>query len=101
MAEGKTIDPRVIAEIAGRYVAHNTVAPGELPNIIAIIHRSRAGSGNSRSLPRLPNPQSPSTDRTHRISSSALNAGGAARCSAGTLQRRTNSRRRNIALDGD
>jgi hypothetical protein len=27
MAEGKTIDPHLVAEIVGRYVAHNTVAP--------------------------------------------------------------------------
>lgn len=45
MPEPKTIDPRLVAEIVGRYVAHNRIAVGELPNLIAIIHRSLAGLG--------------------------------------------------------
>jgi len=45
MAEAKTIDPRLVAQIVGRYVAHNTVAAADLPNIIAIIYRSLAGLG--------------------------------------------------------
>jgi len=43
MPETKTIDPRLVAQIVRRYVAHNTVAAGDLPNLIATIHRSLAG----------------------------------------------------------
>jgi predicted transcriptional regulator len=45
MAESKTIDPGLVAEIVGRYVAHNHITAGELPDLIAIIHRSLAGLG--------------------------------------------------------
>ncbi len=42
MPEAKTIDPSLITEIVRSYVAHNTIAAGELPNLIAAIHRSLA-----------------------------------------------------------
>jgi predicted transcriptional regulator len=47
MAETKTVSPRLVAKIVGRYVEHNTVAAGDLPNLIAIIHRSLAGLGQT------------------------------------------------------
>jgi predicted transcriptional regulator len=47
MPETKTVDPRLVAQIAGRYVAHNTVAMSDLPNVIALIHRTLAGLGQS------------------------------------------------------
>jgi predicted transcriptional regulator len=40
MPETKTDAPSLVAEIVGAYVAHNTIAAGELPNLIATVHRS-------------------------------------------------------------
>jgi predicted transcriptional regulator len=77
VAEFKTIDPRPVAEIVGSYVSHNSIAASELPNLIAIIHRSLAELGSPRVCP-LPHPLSPSTDPTAGTSWSALTAGGAA-----------------------
>jgi len=45
MTESKTIDPRLVAQIVRRYVAHNKIPASDLPNLIAIIHRSLAGLG--------------------------------------------------------
>jgi predicted transcriptional regulator len=42
MPETKTIDPRFVAEIVGGYVSHNSIAASDLPNLIALIHRSLA-----------------------------------------------------------
>jgi predicted transcriptional regulator len=56
MAESKTIDPRLVAQIVGRYVEHNTVAAADLPNVIAIIHRSLAGLGHPPEVPVIPKP---------------------------------------------
>ena len=56
MPETKTIDPRFVAEIVSRYVAHNTVAAGDLPNLIAIIHRSLAELGGPPEVPVIAKP---------------------------------------------
>src|SRR5271155_4495862 len=45
MPETKTIDPRLVARIVRGYVAHNTVAAADLPNVIVTIHRSLTGLG--------------------------------------------------------
>jgi predicted transcriptional regulator len=45
MAEMKTVHPRLVAEIVGRYVSHNSIAATDLQNLIATIHRSLAGLG--------------------------------------------------------
>jgi predicted transcriptional regulator len=43
MPEAKIIHPSLVAQIVRGYVAQNTIAAGELPNLIATIHRSLAG----------------------------------------------------------
>jgi len=43
MPETKTVDSALVAEIVGAYVAHNTIAAGELPNLISAVHRSLTG----------------------------------------------------------
>jgi len=52
MPETKTIDPSLVTEIVRSYVAHNTIAAGELPNLIAIVHRSLAALGTPAETPR-------------------------------------------------
>jgi predicted transcriptional regulator len=51
MAESQTIDPCLVAEIVGSYVSHNNIAAGELPNLIATIHRSLAELGKPAGMP--------------------------------------------------
>ena len=51
MAQSKTIDPHRVAQIVGRYVAHNTVAASDLPNVIAIIYRSLTALGAPAEVP--------------------------------------------------
>jgi predicted transcriptional regulator len=51
MSEAKTIDPSIVTEIVRSYVAHNTIAAGELPNLIATVHRSLAGLGAPAEIP--------------------------------------------------
>jgi predicted transcriptional regulator len=51
MAESKTIDPRLVAEIVASYVSHNSIATSELPNLIAIIHRCLAELGKPAGMP--------------------------------------------------
>jgi predicted transcriptional regulator len=51
MAESKTIDPYLVAAIVGGYVAHNSIAPGELPNLISVVHRSLAALGQPPEVP--------------------------------------------------
>ena len=51
MAESKAIDPRLVAEIVGSYVSRNSIAAGELANLIAIIHRTLAELGKSADMP--------------------------------------------------
>jgi len=43
MPQAKTVDPSLVAQIVRGYVAHNSIAAGELPNLIATVHRSLAG----------------------------------------------------------
>src|ERR1700731_4644772 len=45
MAEGNMIDPHLVAEIVGSYVSHNSIAASDLPNVIALVHRSLAELG--------------------------------------------------------
>jgi predicted transcriptional regulator len=40
MPEAKTIDPLLVAQIVRSYVAHNSIPPSELPNLIATVHLS-------------------------------------------------------------
>jgi len=42
MPETKAVDPRLVAQIVGRYVARNKIPADDLPNLIATIHRSLA-----------------------------------------------------------
>ena len=51
IVEAQTIDPRLVAEIVGSYLSHNSIAAGELPNLIAIIHRSLAELGKPAGMP--------------------------------------------------
>ena len=45
MSEAKRVDSSLVTEIVRGYVANNTIAAGELPNLIATVHRSLAGLG--------------------------------------------------------
>jgi len=56
MVASNTIDPRLVAKIVGRYVAHNTVAAADLPNLIATVHRSLAGLGQPAEMRKAPEP---------------------------------------------
>src|SRR5207247_2485285 len=47
MAEAKTIDPRLVAEIVCGYVSRNSIAAGDLPNLIALVYQSFAELGQS------------------------------------------------------
>jgi predicted transcriptional regulator len=40
MPETKMITPLLVAQIVRNFVAHNPISPGELPNLIAMVHRS-------------------------------------------------------------
>ena len=51
MLQIKRIDPRLLTEIVGSYVSHNSIAASDLPNLIAVVHRSLAGLGE---LPEVP-----------------------------------------------
>jgi predicted transcriptional regulator len=52
MAETQTVDPNLVAQIVGRYVAHNKIAASGLPDLIATIHRSLAGLGQPAEMPK-------------------------------------------------
>ena len=52
MAELKTIDPRRVARIVGRYVAHNKIGAAELPDLIATVHRTLAELGQPAEISR-------------------------------------------------
>jgi predicted transcriptional regulator len=54
MAETKTVDPSLVAEIVGRYVSHNIVAASDLPNLIAVVHRSLTELGQPAEAPPTP-----------------------------------------------
>jgi predicted transcriptional regulator len=56
MPQAKTIDPRLIAKIVGRYVTHNKIATGDLPNLVAIVHRSLAELGQPVKASASPTP---------------------------------------------
>ena len=51
MPETKMIDLRLVAEIVGSYVSGNSIAAGELANLIAIVHRSLAELGKPADMP--------------------------------------------------
>jgi predicted transcriptional regulator len=51
MPDTKTVDPALVSRIVSRYVAHNTIAAGELPNLIANVHRSLAELGTPADAP--------------------------------------------------
>jgi predicted transcriptional regulator len=55
MSEAKRVDSSLVTEIVRGYVANNTIAAGELPNLIATVHRSLAGLGAPAETPA-PNP---------------------------------------------
>jgi MucR family transcriptional regulator, transcriptional regulator of exopolysaccharide biosynthesis len=54
MEEGKTIAPRLIARIVGRYLAHHPIAASDLPNLITLVHRSLAELGQPAVVPASP-----------------------------------------------
>jgi MucR family transcriptional regulator, transcriptional regulator of exopolysaccharide biosynthesis len=56
MADRKTIDPGLVAKIVGSYVKHNEIPPGELPNLIAVVHRSLAELGKPAEVTMVPTP---------------------------------------------
>ena len=56
MTETKTIDPTLVAKIVGSYVKHNEIPPGELPNLIAVVHRSLAELGKPAEVTMGPTP---------------------------------------------
>ena len=56
MAEAKTIDPRLVAEIVCGYVSHNSTAASDLSNLIALVHRSLAELAERREIPVIPKP---------------------------------------------
>jgi len=45
------IDPLLVAQIVRNYVAHNGIPSGELPNLIATVHRSLAELGEPPQTP--------------------------------------------------
>jgi predicted transcriptional regulator len=51
MPESKTIDPALVAKIVLGYVAHNSIPAGELPILIATVHRSLVGLGAPAEVP--------------------------------------------------
>jgi predicted transcriptional regulator len=69
VAEGKTIDPHLVAEIVGRYVAHNSIAASDLPNLIAVVHRSltELGQPGRNAASRYPPALQPRHDLTREI----------------------------------
>ena len=56
MADLKTIDPGHVAKIVGSYIKHNEIPPGELPNLIAVVHRSLAELGKPAEVTMVPTP---------------------------------------------
>ena len=56
MAYLKTIDPGLVAKIVGSYIEHNEIPPGELPNLIAVVHRSLAELGKPAEVTMVPTP---------------------------------------------
>src|SRR6266567_4780943 len=56
MADRKTIDPGLVAKIVGSYVKHNEIPPGELPNLIAVVHRSLTELGKPAEVTMVPTP---------------------------------------------
>lgn len=56
MADLKTIDPGLVAKIVGSYIKHNEIPPGELPNLIAVVHRSLAELGKPAEVTMAPTP---------------------------------------------
>ena len=86
MAEAKTIDPRLVAQIVGRYVAHNTVAAEDLPNVIAIIHRTLAGLGQSVMPSASPKPAVAINRSYGRDFVACLDCGWRGQCFAGELR---------------
>jgi predicted transcriptional regulator len=45
------IDPRLVAEIVGRYVAKNSIAVDQLGGLIRIVHRTLSGLGTAAAAP--------------------------------------------------
>jgi predicted transcriptional regulator len=95
------INPRLVAEIVGRYVAHNTVAASDLPNLIAVIHRSLAGLGQPEEASASPKPAIAINRSYGRDFVVCLDCGWRGQMLRTHSQRRTTGRQRNIALDGD
>jgi len=56
MADSRTIELRFVAQIVSRYVAHNSIAASDLPELIAIIHRTLAGLGRAAEPSASPKP---------------------------------------------
>lgn len=45
MPEAKTTNPHLVSQIVRSFVAHNHIAAGDLPNLIATVHRSLSELG--------------------------------------------------------
>ena len=56
MAKSKTIDLRLVADIVRGYVSHNSVAASDVPNLIALVHRSLAELGKPAEVTMVPTP---------------------------------------------
>ena len=83
MPEPKSMGPLLVAQIVRSYVAHNGIPSGELPNLIATVHRSLAGLGKPTAAP--PPTAAVAINRSYnRNFLSVSTAAGAARCSAAT-----------------
>ena len=99
MPEPKSMGPLLVAQIVRSYVAHNGIPSGELPNLIATVHRSLAGLGKPTAAP--PPTAAVAINRSYnRNFLSVSTAAGAARCSAATSPPHTTYRRPTTAPAG-
>ena len=56
MADAKTIDPRLVAEIVGSYVSNNSIAASDLPSLVTLVQRSLAQLGEPPEVPVIRKP---------------------------------------------
>ena len=51
--------PRLVAKIIASYVAHHSLSPDQIPELIASVHRTIAGLGQPAETPAAPTPAVP------------------------------------------
>jgi predicted transcriptional regulator len=51
--------PRLVAKIIASYVSHHNLAPEQIPELIASVHRTIAGLGQPAEIPAVPSPAVP------------------------------------------